>query len=59
MRRDACKVLAAVAASVGGVYVIAHVVDDIGEATVRGALEAHGLIGSGRGQVPPHRYSRV
>ena len=55
MREEAPEVIAAVAASVGGVYVIAHVVDDIGEATVRGALEAHGLIGAGRGQVPAHR----
>lgn len=55
MRGDAPEVLSAVAASVGGVYVIAHVVGDVGEATVRGALEAHGLIGSGQGQVPAHR----
>ena len=55
MREEALEVLTAVATCVSGVYVIAHVVDDIGEATVRGALEAHGLIGSARGQVPAHR----
>ncbi|CAL5224655.1 g7373 [Coccomyxa viridis] len=37
------------------VYIIAHVVDDLGEATVRGALEAGGLVGSGGGQIAPHR----
>ena len=38
-----------------GLYILAHVGDDVGEATVRGALEAGGLVGQGPGQVPDHR----
>ncbi|KAK9838189.1 hypothetical protein WJX81_007822 [Elliptochloris bilobata] len=37
------------------VYVIAHVADDVGEATVRGACEAGGLVGDAHYQVPAHR----
>lgn len=37
------------------VYLITHVVDDVGEATVRGALEDAGLIGPNPGQIKPHR----
>eukprot|EP00884_Botryococcus_braunii_P016383 jgi/Botrbrau1/3428/Bobra.139_1s0008.1 len=37
------------------IYLIAHVMDDLGEATVRGALEAGGVTGNGAGQIPPHR----
>ena len=33
------------------VYIIAHVADDVGEATVRGACEAGSLVGSTPGQV--------
>lgn len=33
------------------IYLIAHVTDDLGEATVRGALEAGGVTGSAAGQV--------
>eukprot|EP00891_Asterochloris_glomerata_P008525 jgi/Astpho2/8525/fgenesh1_pg.00125_%23_30_t len=42
-------------AQVAQVYLIAHVVDDVGEATVRGALESAGLLGGGPGQIRPHR----
>lgn len=42
-------------AKLANVYVLAHVVDDVGEATVRGALEAGGLVGSAAGQIPGHR----
>ena len=55
VRTDAAEVLRAVLSAVGMVYVITHVEDDIGEATVRGALEAVGVVGSGHGQIPPHR----
>ena len=55
MRPDAFDVLRAVLGAVGMVYVITHVEDDIGEATVRGALEAVGLVGGRPGQLPPHR----
>ncbi len=55
MRSDAAKVLCAVLGAVSMVYVITHVEDDIGEATVRGALEAAGLVGSRPQQIPPHR----
>lgn len=37
------------------VYLLAHVASDVGEAVVRGALEAEGLLGAGPGQVSPHR----
>ena len=33
------------------VYCVVHVLDDLGEATVLGALEAGGLVGAGPGQV--------
>lgn len=36
-------------------YVLAHVVDDVGVATVRGALESAGLLGTGVGQLKPHK----
>eukprot|EP00199_Chlamydomonas_sp_CCMP681_P005932 CAMPEP_0119108388 /NCGR_PEP_ID=MMETSP1180-20130426/14104_1 /TAXON_ID=3052 ORGANISM="Chlamydomonas cf sp, Strain CCMP681" /NCGR_SAMPLE_ID=MMETSP1180 /ASSEMBLY_ACC=CAM_ASM_000741 /LENGTH=260 /DNA_ID=CAMNT_0007093995 /DNA_START=8 /DNA_END=790 /DNA_ORIENTATION=+ len=36
-------------------YLLAHVVDDVGQAAVTGALEASGLIGSGLGQIPAHK----
>jgi len=55
MRPDAFDFLRAVLGAVGMVYVITHVEDDVGEATVRGALEAVGLVGSRPGQIPPHR----
>lgn len=42
-------------AKVVDLYLIAHVGDDIGEATVRGALESVGIIGQQAGQVKPHR----
>jgi hypothetical protein len=37
------------------VYVIAHVADDVGQALVTGALEAADLLGTGPGQVRPHK----
>ncbi len=37
------------------VFLITHVIDDVGEATVRGALEDAGLVGSAEGQIKPHR----
>ena len=55
MRADAAEVLRAVLGAVGMVYVITHVEDDIGEATVRGALEAVGVVGSRPSQIPAHR----
>ena len=58
MRADAAEVLHAVLGAVGMVYVITHVEDDVGEATVRGALEAAGLVGSRPQQIPPHRHAR-
>lgn len=36
-------------------YALAHVASDVGEATVRGALEHAGLLGPNHGQLPPHR----
>jgi len=40
---------------VAEVYLLAHVEDDIGEATVSGALEAAGITGRQAGQVRLHR----
>ncbi|KAL0043384.1 hypothetical protein WJX79_003269 [Trebouxia sp. C0005] len=37
------------------VFLVTHVIDDVGEATVRGALEDVGLVGSSEGQIKPHR----
>lgn len=37
------------------VYILCHVESDIGEATVRGALEAGGVLGGKQGQIQPHR----
>ena len=50
LRQDAAAVLREVAAA-ARVYVVAHVCDDVGEATVRGALEAGGLVGGAPDQV--------
>lgn len=50
LRPDAAAVVREVARG-ANVFVITHVLDDIGEATVRGALEAGGLVGTGPGQV--------
>ena len=58
MRTDAAEVLTSVLGAVGLVYVITHVEDDVGEATVRGALEAAGLVGSRPQQIPPHRFAQ-
>ncbi|KAL4442723.1 hypothetical protein ABPG77_006717 [Micractinium sp. CCAP 211/92] len=55
LHAGAADVLREVASQVPGVYLMCHISDDIGEAVVRGALEHAGLLGSGRGQVPPHR----
>jgi len=37
------------------VFLITHVIDDVGEATVRGALEDVGLVGPSEGQIKSHR----
>ena len=37
------------------VFLVTHVMDDVGEATVRGALEDVGLVGTSEGQIKPHR----
>ncbi len=50
LRHDTAAVLREVAAA-ARVYVVAHVCDDVGEATVRGALEAGGLVGGAPDQV--------
>lgn len=54
MREDAAAVVREMLKG-ANVYVLAHVIDDIGEATVRGALEAGALVGLGAGQIPPYR----
>ncbi|BDA49538.1 Peroxisome biogenesis protein 22 [Coccomyxa sp. Obi] len=54
LREDAAAVVREMLKT-ANVYVMAHVIDDIGEATVRGALEAGALVGLGAGQIPPHR----
>lgn len=54
LRPEAVQVVADMA-SRAAVYILAHVSDDIGEATVRGALDAGGLVGTQWGQIPPHR----
>ena len=37
------------------IFLITHVIDDVGEATVRGALEDVGLVGNSEGQIKSHR----
>ena len=37
------------------VFLVTHVIDEVGEATVRGALEDAGLVGTLEGQIKPHR----
>jgi hypothetical protein len=54
LREEAAAVVREMARLVN-VFVVAHVVDDVGETTVRGALEFGGLVGSGPGQIPAHR----
>ena len=54
LREDAAAVVKEILKT-ANVYVLAHVIDDIGEATVRGALEAGALVGPAAGQIPPHR----
>lgn len=54
MRQAAVPILHGLAAN-ASVYLITHVIDDVGEATVRGALENAGLVGSDSGQIKPHR----
>ena len=49
LRPDAAAVVAELAAA-ARVYVVSHVCDDVGEATVRGALEAGGLLGGAANQ---------
>lgn len=38
--------------------VVAHTDSEVGEAAVRGALDAADLLGPGPGQLPPHRSQR-
>mmetsp|Transcript_12499 Transcript_12499/g.32009 ORF Transcript_12499/g.32009 Transcript_12499/m.32009 type:complete len:255 (+) Transcript_12499:189-953(+) len=55
---ELCEGIAAIIqelATVAEVYLLAHVEDDIGEATVSGALEAAGITGRQAGQVRLHR----
>ncbi|KAK9817998.1 hypothetical protein WJX72_005563 [[Myrmecia] bisecta] len=54
LRADAAGVVREMSRA-ANVYIIAHVVDDIGEATVRGALEAGELVGNAPGRIKPHR----
>lgn len=54
VRQAAVSILHGLAAN-ASVYLITHVIDDIGEATVRGALENAGLVGPNPGQIKPHR----
>lgn len=54
LREDAAAVMREII-KMANVYILAHVIDDLGEATVRGALEAGGLVGPSAGHVPPHR----
>ncbi|KAG1678379.1 hypothetical protein FOA52_015145 [Chlamydomonas sp. UWO 241] len=37
------------------VHLISQVADDVGQVLVEGALEAAGVVGIDKGQVPPHR----
>ncbi len=52
LRPDAAAVVKEMG-RIAAVYLIAHVADDLGEATVRGALEAGGVTGNAPGQVRP------
>ena len=51
VRPEAVAVAREIVRGGAAVYVLAQVADDLGEATVRGALEAGGLVGGGPGQV--------
>ena len=53
LRPEAAEVVREVARA-ARVYIIAHVADDVGEATVRGACEAGDLVGSAPGQARMH-----
>lgn len=55
LRPEAARLLRQVCGACGSAVVLAHVESDVGEATLRGALEAAGLLGSGRDQLRPHR----
>ena len=54
VRPEAVEALREVCAAVP-VCIIAHVLSDVGEAVVKGSLEAQGLLGSGPSQLMPHR----
>jgi len=54
LREDAPGLLTEIA-SCADTYIIAHVLDDVGQAVVTGALEAAGVLGSSPGQIKPHK----
>ena len=54
VRQQAIPILHELARN-ASVFFITHVIDDVGEATVRGALEESGLVGSADGQIKSHR----
>jgi len=54
VRQQAVPILLELAKN-ANVFLITHVIDDVGEATVRGALEDVGLVGFSEGQIKPHR----
>ncbi len=53
VRQQAVPILLELAKN-ANVFLITHVID-VGEATVRGALEDVGLVGFSEGQIKPHR----
>lgn len=54
LRTEATDLLKEVA-SCADIYIITHVLDDVGQAVVTGALEAAGLLGHGVGEIRPHK----
>ena len=58
MQDQAAEVVAAMAQR-ANVFVLAQVEDEIGEATVRCALEGANLLGQGPGKIRPHRCAIV
>lgn len=54
LRPEASQLLRNLAKSTD-VYLITHVLDDVGQAVVLGCLESAGLLGHGPGQVKPHK----
>ncbi len=54
VQQQAAESVAAMA-EVANVFILAQVEDEIGEATVRCALEEARLVGPNHGQIKPHR----